>query len=161
MPMSAKSRIQTRPASKSDKEFVLSLLPRLAEFGPPAWRNHTQMLATDIQVLSDALLNAGPETAIFIAEDDQGVALGFIHLQRGRDYYYHEPHGHIANIIVAPRGEGHGIGRILIAKGEEWARSQGFRWLTLSVFAQNVRAREVYQHLGFGEDIMKYVKELF
>jgi GNAT superfamily N-acetyltransferase len=47
-----------------------------------------------------------------------------------------------------------------MGKGEEWARIQGFRWLTLSVFAQNLRAREIYKRLGYGEDIMKYVKEL-
>lgn len=94
------------------------------------------------------------------AEDDQGVALGFIHLQAGEDYYYDEPHGHIANLIVAPEGEGHGIGQVLIEMGEAWARLQGFRWLTLSVFAQNLRAREIYQRLGVGEDIMRYVKEL-
>lgn len=55
------------------------------------------------------------------------------HLQTGNDYYYHEVHGHIANIIVAPRGERRGIGRILMTKGEEWARSQGFR-LALRTF---------------------------
>ena len=118
------------------------------------------MLATDIQVLSDMLINSPPGTAIFIAEDEQGVALGFIHLQTGKDYYYKEAHGHIANLIVAPGGEGRGIGRILIEKGEEWARLQAFRWLTLSVFAQNLRAREIYERLGYGEDIMKYVKDL-
>jgi len=158
--MSTISNIQTRPASSSDQEFIISLLPRLEEFGPPPWRDVTQLLATDTQVLRDKLMNKPPGTAIFIAEDDQGVALGFIHLQSGKDYYYHEDHGHIADLIVAPEGEGRGIGRVLIEKGEEWARSQGFRWLTVSVFAQNLRAREVYQRLGYGEDIMKYVKEL-
>jgi len=158
--MSTISNIQTRPASISDQEFIISLLPRLEEFGPPPWRDVTQLLATDTQVLRDKLMNKPPGTAIFIAEDDQGVALGFIHLQSGKDYYYHEDHGHIADLIVAPQGEGRGIGRVLIEKGEEWARSQGFRWLTVSVFAQNLRAREVYQRLGYGEDIMKYVKEL-
>ena len=158
--MSTNSNIQIRPASIRDKEFIVSLLPRLEEFGPPPWREGSQMLATDIEVLSDMLINSPPGTAIFIAEDDQGVALGFIHLQTGKDYYYKEAHGHIANIIVAPGGEGRGIGRILIEKGEEWARFQGFRWLTLSVFAQNLRAREFYERLGYGEDIMKYVKEL-
>ena len=158
--MSTKSNILTRPASISDKEFIISLLPRLEEFGPPPWRDGPQMLATDIQVLSHKLMNHDPGTAIFIAEDDQGTALGFIHLQTGKDYYYQEAHGHIADIIVAPEAEGRGIGRVLLEKGEEWARAQGFRWLTLSVFAQNLRAREVYQRLGYGEDIMRYVKEL-
>ncbi|MEP6924557.1 MAG: GNAT family N-acetyltransferase [Pyrinomonadaceae bacterium] len=138
----------------------MSLLPRLVEFGPPAWRNVAQMTAADTQVLSDKLINEPPGTAIFIAEDDKGVALGFIHLQTGNDYYNREKHGHISDIIVVPEGEGRGIGRALMAKGEEWARIQGYRWLTLSVFAQNVRAREVYKRLGYGEDIMKYVKEL-
>jgi GNAT superfamily N-acetyltransferase len=158
--MSTNSNIRTRPVSIRDKEFIISLLPRLEEFGPPQWRDVDEMLATDIQVLSDKLNNIHPDTAIFIAEDDQGVALGFIHLQAGKDYYYHEAHGHIADLIVTPEGEGRGIGRVLIEKGEEWARSRGFRWLTLSVFAQNLRARKVYQRLGYGEDIMKYVKEL-
>jgi ribosomal protein S18 acetylase RimI-like enzyme len=119
------------------------------------------MVAVDIQVLSDAILNQPAGSAIFIAEDDKGVALGFIHLEtKASEYYNHEEHGHIANIIVAPEGEGRGIGRLLMEKGEKWARSHGFRWLTLSVFAQNLRARDVYERLGYGADIMKYVKEL-
>ncbi len=158
--MNIDSNIQIRPASIGDKEFIISLVPRLVEFGPPSWRDDTQMIVTDAQVLSDKLLNQPPGTAVFIAEDANGVALGFIHLQTGTDYYNHKEHGHIADVIVAPEGEGSGIGRLLIAKGEEWARSQGYRWLTLSVFAQNLRAREVYKRLGYGEDIMKYVKEL-
>ncbi len=154
------TNIQIRLATVDDKEFIISLLPRLVEFGPPSWRDVKQMIATDIQVLSDKIISQPPETAIFIAEDNKGVALGFIHLQTGNDYYSREQHGHIADVIVAPEGEGRGIGRMLIAKGEEWARSKGYRWLTLSVFAQNLRAREVYKRLGYGEDIMKYVKEL-
>jgi ribosomal protein S18 acetylase RimI-like enzyme len=158
--MSINLNIQIRPATREDQDFILSLLPRLVEFGPPAWRDVPGMIATDRQVLRDKLNNGTPDTVFFIAEDEKGVRLGFIHLQSGNDYYNHDKHGHIANVIVAAEGEGRGIGRLLIEKGEEWARAQGFRWLTLSVFAQNLRAREVYQRLGYGEDIMRYVKEL-
>ena len=158
--MNTRPNIRIRPASVADRDFILSLVPRLAEFGPPTWRDPAQMTATDLRILSDRLANPTPATAFFLAEDEQGVPLGFIQLQSGNDYYYHEKHAHIANVIVAREGEGRGIGRLLMEKGEEWARAQGFRWLTLSVFAQNVRAREVYKTLGYGEDIMKYVKEL-
>jgi ribosomal protein S18 acetylase RimI-like enzyme len=158
--MSINSNIQIRPATRGDHDFIISLLPRLVEFGPPTWRDVSEMITTDTQVLSDKLINQTPDTAFFIAEDEKGVPLGFIHLQPGTDYYNHDQHGHIANIIVAPEGEGRGIGRMLIERGEQWARAQGFRWLTLSVFAQNLRAREVYKRLGYGEDIMRYVKEL-
>jgi GNAT superfamily N-acetyltransferase len=158
--MSVNSNIRIRPASLDNQEFIISLLPRLMEFGPPAWRDVSQMTAIDTQVLSDALLSQSPGTAIFIAEDGEGAALGFIHLQTGTDYYLREKHGHIADVVVAREGEGQGVGSALIAKGEEWARSQKYRWLTLSVFAQNLRAREIYQQHGYGEDVMKYVKEL-
>lgn len=158
--MSTNSQITTRPASIRDKDFILSLVPRLIEFGPPSWRDINGMTNMDIQILTDKLLNEDPDTYIFIAENENNMPLGFIHIQTGSDYYNKVKHGHISDIIVAPGAEGHGIGRILMSKAEEWARTQEFRWLTLSVFAQNVRARELYKNLGYGEDIMKYVKVL-
>ena len=159
--MNGDSNIQIRPATIGDKEFIVSLVPRLVEFGPPSWRDAAQMIATDSRILDDKLFNQPLGTAIYVAEDGDGIRLGFIHLQTATDYYNGaEQHGHISDVIVAPAGEGRGIGKLLMAKGEEWAREQGYRWLTLSVFAQNFRAREVYKRLGYGEDIMKYVKEL-
>lgn len=158
--MKTDSDIKIRHASISDKDFIISLVSRLVEFSPPSWRDAEEMTATDSRILNDKIINQPPGTVIFIAEDGDGTRLGFIHLQTGNDYYNREEHGHISDVIVAPEGEGCGIGSLLIAKGEEWARSHGYRWLTLSVFAQNLRAREVYKRLGYGEDIMKYVKEL-
>jgi ribosomal protein S18 acetylase RimI-like enzyme len=143
-----------------DRDFILSLVPRLMEFGPPAWRDIPQMITVDNQVLIDKLTNPSTDAIFFLAEDEHGTPLGFIHIQPGTDYYNHESHAHIANVIMAPEAEGRGIGRMLMEKAEEWARAQGYRWLTLSVFADNTHAREVYKRLGFGEDIMKYVKEL-
>jgi len=135
-------------------------VPRLVEFSPPSWRDAGLLTATDSQILSDKLTNQPPGTEIFIAEDGSGTRLGFIHLQTGTDYYIHEEHGHISDVIVAPEGAGRGVGSLLMAKAEEWARERDYRWLTLSVFAQNLRARELYKRLGYGEDIMKYVKEI-
>ena len=126
----------------------------------PPWRNSSQMIAVDTDVLINKLINQPDDTTIFIAEDEEGKPLGFIHLQTGSDYYNKEEHGHISDIIIAPEAEGRGIGRILIERSEEWARTKGYRWLSLSVFTQNQKAREVYKHMGFGEDIIKYVKKL-
>lgn len=158
--MNSDSGIHIRFASIDDEEFIVSLVPRLVEFVPPSWRDAARMTATDTQVLSDKLLNRSPGTAIFVAEDSGGVRLGFIHLHTGTDYYNRDEHGHVGDVIVAPEGEGRGIGSMLIARGEEWARANGYRWLTLNVFAENLRAREIYEWLGYGEDIMKHVKEL-
>lgn len=152
--------VRIRPASEADKEFVVSLMPRLVEFGPPAWRDAAQMTAHDTGVITESLLNPEPGAAVFVAEDEDGTPLGFIHLHAATEHYNREEHGHVEDVIVAPAGEGRGVGRALLEKAEEWARSRGYRWLTLNVFAENVRAREVYKRLGYGEDMVKYVKEL-
>lgn len=158
--MENSSDITTRPASREDGEFIISLLPRLTEFGIPTWRDRVQMINTDIQILTGKLKDEPKNTAIFIAQDSEKNPLGFIHLQTGYDYYNKEKHGHISDLIVSPDAEGRGIGSLLIAKAEEWARSKGYSWLTLSVFAENVRAKRIYEQLGFEKDIIKYVKPL-
>jgi GNAT superfamily N-acetyltransferase len=155
-----KSDLRIRPASDVDREFVISLMPRLVEFGPPAWRDAAQMTAHDTRVITESLLNPTPDTAVFIAEDAGGSPLGFIHLHAATEHYNREEHGHVEDIIVAPEGEGRGVGRALLEKAEEWARGRGYRWLTLNVFAENLRAREVYRRLGYGEDMVKCVKQL-
>ena len=154
------SEVRIRPASEADRDFIVSLMPRLVEFGPPPWRDPAQMTAHDTDIITGSLLNPTPDTSIFIAEDAEGRALGLIHLHATTEHYIHEEHGHVEDLIVAPEGEGRGVGRALLLKAEEWARVRGYRWLTLNVFAENLRARAVYKRLGYGEDVVKYVKEL-
>jgi GNAT superfamily N-acetyltransferase len=154
------SDVRIRPASDADRDFVISLMPRLVEFGPPRWRDAEQMTAHDTRVITESLLDPTPDTAVFIAEDADGTALGLIHLHAATEHYNREEHGHVEDLIVAHGGEGRGVGRALLEKAEEWARGRGYRWLTLNVFAENLRAREVYRRLGYGEDMVKYVKEL-
>lgn len=152
--------VRIRSADIGDRDFIFSLLPRLIEFEIPGCRTPEQMTATDRRVIERVLSTKPSGTAVFIAQDDDGESLGFIHLTSAVDYYTEEKHGHISDIVVAAAGEGRGIGRVLMATGEEWAREQGYRLLTLNVFVQNKRARKLYEKLGFGEDMIRYVKEI-
>ncbi len=154
------TEIKIRLASDKDEDFIVSLVPRLTEFELPPWREAKQMNSVDAEVLSRALLTSPPESIIFVAEDADNVPLGFIHLNISADYYASEKHGHISDIVVAPDGEGRGVGKALMTAGEDWARAQGFKWLTLNVFSHNGRARNLYEKLGYGEDTIKYIKEL-
>jgi ribosomal protein S18 acetylase RimI-like enzyme len=158
--MNTRSTIRTRPATIDDKDFIISLVPRLTIFGPPSHRDADSMIILDTKILTGILIDPHSEHEIFIAEDENNIQIGFLHLQPGNDYYNKDKHGHISDVIVAPGAEGQGVGKSLMNKAEEWARLNGFQWLTLSVFAQNLRARELYNKLGYSEDIMKYVKKL-
>lgn len=43
---------------------------------------------------------------------------------------------------------------------EAWARTQGYRLLTLNAFAENSLVRSFYNRLRYEEDIIKYKKRL-
>lgn len=151
---------RVRAATAADREFVVSLVPRLVEFGPPAWHDPAEMTRVDAEIVERNLLAATPGTAVFVAEDDAGHPVGFIHLVTRLDYYTQEEHGHVSDLIVAREGEGRGVGAALLAAGESWARGRGYRLLTLHVYAANARARKVYARLGYAEEFIRCTKFL-
>jgi GNAT superfamily N-acetyltransferase len=152
--------IHIRPADQNDANFILSLVPRLTEFGPPIWRDRDAMIAIDQGVLEAKLSSMTPDSIILLAESEDGRKFGFIHLQEASDYYHPQKYAHIADLIVDASAESRGVARALIERAEGWARDRGYEWLSLNVFADNMKARSLYKKLGFGEDVMKYIKIL-
>ena len=51
-------------------------------------------------------------------------------------------------------------GRSLVEAAEGWARSERLDLITLNVFANNQRARSVYERLGYAPETLRYVKPL-
>ena len=152
--------IRVREATPDDHEFILSMVPRLAAFGPPPWRDADDMTAVDLRVVNEKFATAPEGTTMYIAEDEHGTRLGYIHLEADTDYYEPTEHGHVADLVVATEGEGRGVARALLAEAEAWAKRRGYSRITLSVFESNARARALYERVGYGPDTMKYVKEL-
>ena len=152
--------MRIRPAHAGDKDLILDLARRLVEFGPVPGREPSEMLTRDRAVLANALEHPSADTALFVAEDDEGRSLGFIHLTTADDYYSDSTTGHIADVVVAPDASERGVGSALIAHGEEWARQRGFAMLTLNVFIANRRARKLYARLGFEEEWIRCIKRL-
>lgn len=149
-----------RRAVAADHDAVLALVPRLVgSFTPPPWREPGAMTETDLAVIADALRSVSEEPAVYVAEMGGAVA-GFIHLRSLEDYYRRRRHAHVADIVVAPEREGQGVATALLAKAEEWARAQGYDWLTLGVFEQNARAESLYRKLGYGRDVIRLLKPL-
>ena len=56
----------------------------------------------------------------------------------------------IGSIGVAAAHRSNGIGRLLMARAEEWARSHGAVDIRLNVWEFNSRAIEFYRELGYG-----------
>lgn len=152
--------IDIRPATLADEPNILALAPRLIAFGPPPWRDPQGMRETDRKVLAAALRADESAHTVLVAAGGAGDIAGFIHLRPGRDYYTERCTGHVADIVVAEAHEGTGIARALLAAAQRWALERGYEWLTISVFKGNERAAKLYEHLGFGTDIVQMVKPL-
>ena len=153
--------IRIRLATADDIPFVQSLAERFARAGTPLWRDPAQMWQfhqRSIQEVSAAISN--PDDLVLIAEDAQGLRLGFLHATQTPDFFTGEQQGYISDVVVSEQAEGKGIARVLMERAEAWARECGFRILALDVFALNTHARSFYQRLGYVEETLKLIKEL-
>ena len=150
--------MKIRSAVAEDREFILGLAERLLEFGDVPGRDRAAMIARDRSVLAAAL--TGSASTIFVAVDDDGRSLGFVHLTTSDDYYDAQETAHVADLVVAREAEGLGVGAELMKRAEQWASEQGFATLTLNVFIANGRARGLYAKLGFAEEWIRCLKRL-
>lgn len=151
--------IRVRPARGTDRSFVLDTAARLAAFGPPTWRTSEELVEGEARTLRDYFESPDDGTDLLIAETAE-TRVGFVLVEELRDYFTLERHGHVGILAVTNAAEGHGAGGALLRAAEAWARERGFRTLTLNVFSGNRHARAVYEHLGFQEDTVKYVKRI-
>jgi GNAT superfamily N-acetyltransferase len=150
--------IQIRAAVPSDGPAILALADRLHAFGPTT-RDAAEIAQRERVALSDALSHASSASSLLVAERPPlvGVA-GVMLLDERRDYFTNDRHGHVSILAVARDAEGQGTGAALLAAAEEWARAKGFTRLTLSVFAENDRARRIYERQGWRPEIETWYK---
>ncbi len=151
--------IRVRIYKPDDRNFITSLIPRFSEFELPAWRKRDEIDSATQTSLQRAMEEPEPDSAIFIAEDEMGTPVGFIHLETQIDYFG-EKHGYISDLAVDQSFEGKGVGHLLLETAEEWTRTKGYRLLSLYVFAGNTHARRIYEKHGFDQEVIKYVKEI-
>jgi GNAT superfamily N-acetyltransferase len=156
---SASRPIRVRTARGTDRGFVLETAARLAAFGPPPWRTSEELVEGEARTLRDFFESPDDGSRLLIAESGDH-RLGFALLEELRDYFTLERHGHVGILAVTEEAEGKGAGGALMRAAESWARDRGYRTLTLNVFGANQHARDVYEHLGFVPDTVKYVKIL-
>jgi len=151
--------IRVRPARGNDRAFVLDTAARLADFGPPAWRTPEELVEGEARTLRDFFESPDDGTRLLIAESADG-RVGFVLVEELRDYFTLERHGHVGILAVTAGAEGRGVGGALLRAAEGWARDRGFKTLTINVFSANHHARAVYEHFGFEEDTVKYIKRI-
>jgi GNAT superfamily N-acetyltransferase len=154
------TQVHVRPAAAADRYFILGIVPRLRAFGQPPLRPPDALDGAERRALERALETPKEDAMLLVAELDGVGPAGVAYAESAVDYFTGERHGHLAIIAVAEAGEGRGVGRALLQAVEQWGTQRGYRFLTLNVFAENERARHVYERAGFAPDTIRYFKEL-
>jgi GNAT superfamily N-acetyltransferase len=146
--------MRIRPATPDDAESI-------ADVHVASWRAAYSGIVpeTILANLSTAeraarwkALTVDPGWHVLVAEDAAAV-VGFSSLVPSRDPGANATTiGELTSIYVSPPFWRRGIGRKLLGASLEKARNRGFTRVTLWVLAQNLRARQFYESLGFAPD---------
>ena len=148
-----------RSARPSDRQFVLDLADRLADFDVPSWRPKPELIEGDRRALAEYFNEPKRDEALYVADLD-GAAAGCAYLVTLVDYFNQRPHAHLSVLAVAKHAEGQGVGSALLDQCVAWAKQRNSDRLTLSALVTNTRARALYEHKGFGGEYIRYVLPL-
>ena len=103
-------------------------------------------------------------TAVFFAEDDAAVPLGFLELsvRAFSDGCDSMPVPHVEGWYVEPQVRGKGVGRRLIESAERWARAHGFTEIASDTEISNEASLRAHTRCGFDEveRLIKFRKSL-
>ena len=154
------SPVKIRPATPADRDALIALTARLADFSRPAWRSAHEIAVADNAVLLAAVAAPGPDTVVLVAGAAGEQLDGVVFVSTKTDYFTGERHGHVEVLAVAPPAQGRGVARALMAAAESWARARGDAFITLNVFDANARARGLYARLGYLSETVHYRKAL-
>jgi GNAT superfamily N-acetyltransferase len=147
-----------RSATPGDGETLTVLAQRLGAIPLPPWRSPDEISAADAREMIEAVTSGSSDNEVFVAERE-GQVVGCLHMLTMTDFFG-RPHAHISVIATHEAAQGTGVGRVLMAHAEAWARARGMSLLTLNVFDGNMRARRLYERAGFAPETVKYAKRL-
>jgi ribosomal protein S18 acetylase RimI-like enzyme len=151
--------MNVRPATPNDEAAVVALTPELRSFGPATFRSADALDAGEARTLLRFFAEHPAGTMLWVAEANETV-IGAAYVETSTDYFTGERHGHLGILVVAREARGAGAGQALMDTVETWARGEGFRFISLNVFADNHRAISLYEKRAYQPDFVRYVKQL-
>ncbi|KMK75625.1 GNAT family N-acetyltransferase [Alkalihalobacillus pseudalcaliphilus] len=146
-----------RKFEEKDHSDILELAKRFNNIYYMSFRDESLMCKKQEELAVQAVNNN--KENIYIAEES-GDFLGYIELNIQEDFFTNRKQAYVSAIAVTEKGEGKGIGKVLMKKAEEWAVNQELSEVILDVFLSNKRAIGLYEHLGYQQEIVKMVKKL-
>lgn len=148
------------PAGREHLEDMLALLPLLASFEIPPWRQPEHLWHGDRDMIEAWARGERPECFARLALGRQNEVAGFAFVSMREELLSHAPSAHLEVLVVDDSARRSGLGSDLTYAVEAEAASRGAHSITLHVFGRNERARALYAKLGYDEELLRCTKAL-
>ena len=137
-------KVEIRTAVQADAHAIVSLIRELAEH-----------LCETSGVNEDAVASfvANPECGALVAESE-GCIVGVLTFMSFPDLYHAAVSGQIRELAVSKGARGTGVGRLLVGRFLEHARSAGWAEVSVSTMADERGAAEFYRSVGFADEAL-------
>lgn len=145
---------------EADLDFIRDLNVRLSGVIDAPTHSKQEIVAFQDRFTASAWENDTGDSATFVAVGRDGKRLGYVNVRGSADEIANERCGYIALLAVVAEAEGEGVGQALVEEAENWTKQQGFRRLSLDVFASNHRGLRFYEKAGFRPETIRVVKRL-
>jgi len=103
---------------------------------------------------------AGNESAIFLVENENGEALGFVQLYPTFSSIDAHRTWLLSDLFTTPAARGRGVGRLLMNTARDFAVETGAKGLVLETATDNFTAQGLYESLGWVRDTGYYTYNL-
>ena len=88
------------------------------------------------------------EHALFVAEESGGAVVGFVGVFISRTIEA-DPRGEIGGLVVDENRRSRGVGELLMARAEAWAREKGCAEMSVRSNVVRERAHAFYERIGY------------
>ena len=141
------NEVSIRDAEERDAPAIASLCGQLGYPTP----------AEAVTPRLDRLREHGQGRVIVAVVGGAPVGLATIHI---RNMINHEaPIGQLTLLVVDERVRGQGVGRVLVAESEAWARARGCKRFVVTTALRRADAHAFYEKLGFTHTGRRYGKD--
>ena len=145
--MAATSAVHVRDAAQGDAEAVARLCTQL---GYPS-----SAAAMPARL---ARLNEGGSARALVATQEGGVVgLATIHLRHALNHA--APLAQLSLLVVDERVRSQGVGRVLVAAAEAWARERGCHRMIVTTALNRSDAHAFYERIGYAHTGRRYGKD--
>ena len=156
--------VHYREATESDLAAICALGMQVNTLHHEAFPRHFAPPADPMRDSAHwATSLAQPMATIFVAELQPGQLAGFITVAvQDEAHSLLQPMriGRIGTVGVTSEWRGHGIGRALMQRAQDWVQARGATELRLHVWAFNEAARRLYDELGYELRMLTLAKPL-